>query len=189
MIAPNCPDHDRLALDLALGRLDDEAAIEAESISESCPVCRAWWHEQFGGEAVEAVDHVVSVTFGDLQLPTRRHHHGWMAVAAALVMAVGGGTLWVSQHATTTHNTAAARTASIQTLDFEIPEAVSEFAVIEIPDPDPEPEVTVRVEEKVVAEIVVAEASPTKAAGDEASKTLFAGGFESGDLGAWVPKT
>jgi hypothetical protein len=108
-------------------------------------------------------------------------------VAAALVMAFGVGTIWMSQRTATTHDTTAPRAASIQTLDFEVPEAVSEFAVVEVPDP--EPEVVVRVEETAVAEIVVAEAAPVKTAGDDASKALFAAGFESGDLAGWVPKT
>ena len=30
MIAPSCPEHERLVLDLALGRLDDGSAVEAE---------------------------------------------------------------------------------------------------------------------------------------------------------------
>lgn len=189
MMTPNCPDHDRLALDLALGRLDDEAAAEAESIGGSCPVCREWWHRQFGGEAAETVDRAVSATFGGLQLPKRRRHHGWMAAAAAVAMAFGVGTLWVAQRATTTDDGTAPRTASIRTLDFEIPEAVSEFARIEVPDPDPDPVAQSVARSVIVEETIIAESAPTRVADEDSSKVLFAGSFESGDLGAWVPKT
>jgi len=186
---PSCPEHDRLVLDLVLGRLDDEAAIEAESASESCPVCRVWWQQQFDGAVAEAVDDAVATAFNDLRLPARRRNHGWMAAAAAILMAFGVGTLWLSQRATTAHDVAAPRVASIQTLDFETPDTVGEFAVVEVPDPDLAPVVRAAVPRVIVEETVIAESSPTVVADQESPKVLFAGSFESGDLGAWVPKT
>ena len=189
MISPNCPEHGRLVLDLALGRLEDDAAARAEAVSETCPICRAWWQQQFGGAVTEAVDDAVAATFSDLQLPARRRNHGWMAAAAAIVMAFGVGTLWVSQRATKADDVAAPRVASIQTLDFEIPDTVGEFATIEVPDPDPAPVVRAVFPRVIVDETVIAESSPTVVAVEESSKVLFAGSFETGDLGAWVPKT
>ena len=187
MISPNCPDHGRLVLDLALGRLDDEAAGKAESVSESCPVCRAWWHEHFESDAAQAVDDVVAVTFSDLQLPARRRSHRLMAAAAAVVMAFGVGTLWVSQNSPTVDEEVPARTVSIRTFDFEVPEAVSEFAMIEVPDPDPAPIAHPAVQPVVPQNTVIAAGAPV--AVEESSAPLFAGGFETGDLSAWVPST
>jgi hypothetical protein len=189
MIPPNCPDHQRLVLDLALGRLDDEAAIAAESIGESCPVCRAWWQEQFDGGAAEVVDDAVAAGFTDLKLPRRRSNRGWMAAAAAVVMALGVGTIWVSQKHAPMDETMALRTASIQKLDFESFNEADEFAMIEVPDPDPAPVARTLAQRSIVEETTVDVASPVEVASADSSKTLFVGSFESGDLGAWVPKT
>ena len=187
MISPHCPDHGRLVLDLALGRLDDDAAAEAESISESCPVCRVWWQEQFEGGVAEVVDDAVAAAFTDLELPVRRRSHGWMAAAAAVVMALGVGAIWVSQSATTMDEVLAPRTASIQTFDFEIPETAGEFVMVEVPDPDPAPVVHPVAQRVIVEETLIAEASPAEVVVEDSSESLFAGSFESGDLGAWVP--
>ena len=189
MISPNCPDHGRLVLDLALGRLDDDAAAEAESISESCPVCRAWWQEQFEGGVAEVVDDAVSAALTDLELPVRRRSHGWMAAAAAVVMALGVGAIWVSQNRTSMDEVVAPRTASIQTLDFEIPETVDEFAMVEAPNPDPVPVVRSVAQRVIVEETLIVEASSDEVVVEDSSESLFAGSFESGDLGAWVPST
>jgi len=187
MIFPNCPDHERLVLDLALGRLDDEAAIEAESISESCPVCRAWWREQFEGGVAEVVDDAVAAAFNNIELPARRRSHGWMAAAAAVAMAFGVGTIWVSQSSMTVDEVVAPRTASIQTFDFENPDAVSEFAKVEVPDPDPAP-IEQPVARRVIAEeTLIVAATPVVV--EEPSDSLFSGGFETGQLDDWVPST
>ena len=178
MNSPNCPDHGRLLLDLALGRLDDAAAFEAESISESCPVCREWWREQFGSDAADVVDEAVASTFSDLQLPARRRGYGWMAAAAAVVMTLGVGTIWVSQDTGPVDEVAAPRVASIQTITFEPSDATADFALIEAPDSEPAP-----VEPPAVQE------PPVEVVMDRPSGALFAGGFESGDLGTWVPTT
>ena len=189
MNSPNCPDHGRLVLDLALGRLDDVAAFEAETISESCPVCREWWREQFCGDVAAVVDEAVAVTFSDLQLPRRRRGYGWMAAAAAVVMTLGVGTIWVSQGTGSLAEVEAPRMASIQTITFEPSDATAEFVLIEAPDPEPVLVEGSAVLEPLVEEILIADAAPTEVVVDRPSDALFAGGFESGDLGAWVPTT
>lgn len=188
MIPPNCPDHGRLVLDLAQGRLDDEAAAEAESISESCPICRAWWQDEFEGGDVDVVDEAVAATFSDLQLPKRRRNHRWVAAAAAVVMALGVGSLWVTQNNVAVDERVATQTVSIQTFDFESPEAVSEFVRVDVPDPDPAPVANSTPPRVIVENTMIATAVPVVVE-EESSETLFAGSFESGDLGAWVPST
>jgi len=189
MIFPNCPDHGRLVLDLALGRLDDDAAAEAESVGESCPVCRAWWQEQLEGGAAQVVDEAVASTFSGLRLPARRRSHGWMAAAAAVVMALGVGTIWVSQSRTSMDEVTAPRTALIQTLDFESWEAAGEFALVEAPDPDPAIVVRPVAQRVISEETLITEASSAEVVVEDSSESLFAGSFESGDLSAWVPST
>jgi hypothetical protein len=95
----------------------------------------------------------------------------------------------VAQRGTTVEDVAAPRTASIQTLDFERPETVAEFARVEVPDPDTTPEEPALPPKVTVQETLVAHASQLEVAEEDASKALFVGSFESGDLGAWVPKT
>ena len=189
MNSPNCPDHGRLVLDLALGRLDDAAAFEAESISESCPVCREWWREQFSSDAAAVVDEAVAVTFSDLQLPARRRGYGWMAAAAAVVMTLGVGTIWVSQGKGSMDEVAAPRVASIQTITFEPSYEPAEFVLIEAPDPDPVPVERPAALEPLAEEILIATASPAEVVVGHPSDALFVGGFESGGLEDWVPTT
>lgn len=187
MISPNCPDHGRLVLDLALGRLDDAAAAEAESISESCPTCRAWWNEQFEGEAADVVDAAVAVALTDLRLPERRRSRGWIAAAAAIVMAFGVGTLWVAQNNTKVDEDVAPQMVAIQTFDFEVPEAVAEFARVEVSDPDSAPIEQPSPQRVFAEEDLAAVAAPVEV--EESSEPLFSGSFESGDFGGWVPST
>jgi len=184
MIAPNCPDHDRLVLDLALGRLDDEAAFAAEGVAGSCEVCRAWWQERFEGEAADTVDEVVAATFDDLRLPARRRGHGWMPVAAAVVLTVGASALWLARD-TGPEPPATVEVAAIQSIDFENAE-LQPVATVTSADLE-ERQVTVRAafspapvrgEETRIAEApqIAAEIVP---------EPLFNGGFESGDLSGW----
>lgn len=182
MIAPNCPDHERLVLDLALGRLDDEAALEAENVSESCPVCRAWWQAQFEGEMAEVVDDAVAAAITNLELPVRRRSRGWLAAAAVAVMALGVGSLWVSQANRTVDEATAHRSASIQVFDFENPAAFGEVVKVAAPDGDSMSNV------QVITEDGLATASaPVEV--ENSGDAFFSGGFESGELGAWVPST
>lgn len=187
MISPNCPDHGRLVLDLALGRLDDAAAMEAESISESCPICRAWWREQFESETAAVVDEAVAAGFSDLRLPERRRGHRWMAAAAAVIMTLGVGSLWVAQRTAPVEEAAPPRVASIQTITFEPSDATEAFAMVEAPDPAPAAVPTAQ--ESAAEELVVADAVQVEVVADRQTGALFAGGFETGDLGEWEPKT
>lgn len=190
MISPNCPEHDRLVLDLALGRLDDGAAAEAEVVSETCPVCRAWWQEQFEGEVAAAVDGAVASVFENLDLPERRRSHGWLALAAAMIMALGAATLWLVQNPGTAgpglpNSVGVERVAVIQSMDFESMHAVvpqpeaSSVAAADFEEVDLD-----SVEGGSIA-ISVLEDGPMVVN----SGTLFDGRFESGSLDDWVPST
>jgi hypothetical protein len=194
MIPPNCPDHGRLVLDLALGRLDDVEAAKAEAARASCPVCEAWWRENLEGEIAESIDRSLTVVFADLELPRRRRGHSWMAAAAAVVMTLGAGTLWLTQNMPTVDPVELDRTASIQAMNFEDPEVVYELTDVEIPDPETPDSGAVAAEtieiRGVAGEaVVIAEAATLEVAVEAEPEQLFSGGFESGDLGAWVPST
>ncbi len=86
MRPPTCPDHGRLALDLALGRLDDPGAQLAEDAVERCPACGAWWQESFGGGRTATLDAAVAAGFTAAELPRRRSGALWVAAAAAAVV-------------------------------------------------------------------------------------------------------
>lgn len=190
MYSPNCPDHGRLVLDLALGRLDDDASATAERIGESCPVCRQWWREQFDGDAAAVVDEAVAAIFSDLQLPSRRRGYGWVAAAAAVVMTLGAGAIWMSQGTTNLgEEMAAPRVASIGTITFEPSGATAEYVLVEAPDPEPAPVERLVGQEPPVAKILTAEIAPVENVADPSSGALFAGGFETGSIGDWVPST
>jgi len=190
MISPNCPKHDRLVLDLALGRLDDDAAADAEVVSETCPVCQAWWQVQFEGKDAAAVDGAVASVLENLDLPERRRGHGWLALAAAMVMALGATTLWLVQSPGTqgpglANSVTVERVAVIQSMDFESmhafvaqPEA-SSLAAADFEESGLDP-----VESDGMA-IAVLDDGPMAVN----SGTLFDGRFESGSLDDWVPST
>jgi hypothetical protein len=93
MKAPACPEHERLVLDLAQGRLDDAAAAEADAVRTGCPVCSAWWREELEGDLAATLDTAVEQAF-DQFTPARRRIPAWMPAAAAAVVAVGAGVLW-----------------------------------------------------------------------------------------------
>jgi len=94
MHAPDCPNHRRLVLDLALGRLDDRAAVEAEAVRATCPACAAWWRSELGGAAAAAVDQAVAAAFMAFQPPATSKVARWLPVAAAAALAAGAGLLW-----------------------------------------------------------------------------------------------
>lgn len=190
MNSPNCPEHDRLVLDLALGRLDDDNAVLAEEALASCPVCRDWWRTQFEGEDSTLVDEAVASVFDDLQLPVRRRRHGWMAVAAAAVMTIGVGALWMAHNPLPVEPVVAERTAAIQVMDFEVPElvpmATPTSADVQEENTAPAPvfvPATVQIESD--DEMMVAEATPPEEAPDNRQDALFSGGFESGSATGW----
>jgi hypothetical protein len=197
MLGPNCPDHLDLALDLAQGRLDDAAATEAEGIRRSCPVCRVWWSEQFEGETAAIVAAGIEAALADLDLPRRRTGHGWLAAAAAVVMALGAGGLWLVQRPHAAVPDPVQRVAVIESFDFESPATQPPIVVTEAAVPEP---ADVRVADvlpteapaqvpAVSDEIQVASAAPTDQESEGGPVPIFAGDFESGDLGGWVPTT
>jgi len=195
MNSPNCPAHGRLVLDLALGRLDDETAVVADEALASCPVCREWWQEKFETEDAAVVDKAVALVFSDLQLPVRRRNHGWMAVAAAAVMTIGVGTLWMARDPLPVAPVVAESTVAMQTMDFEVPELVpmmtATSADLQAEKIAPAPvyvPATVQVERR--HEMMVAEATPPREVTSDRQDALFVGGFESGSTMGWgVPST
>jgi len=94
MHAPACPDHGRLMLDLALGRLDDRSAVEAEAVRLACPTCAGWWRSELEGAAASAVDQAVGSAFASFQPPASSRVARWLPVAAAATLAAGAGLLW-----------------------------------------------------------------------------------------------
>lgn len=94
MHAPDCPNHGRLVLDLALGRLDDRSAVEAEAVLLSCPSCAGWWRTELEAAAAVAVDQAVGSVFADFQPPARSRVARWLPVAAAATLAAGAALLW-----------------------------------------------------------------------------------------------
>jgi len=90
MKPPRCPSHGPVVLDLALGRLDDDAAVQAEETLRTCGACSEWWRAHLEGEAATVVDRAVSGAFAGFSAPRRRLLRPWMAAAA---MAVFGLTL------------------------------------------------------------------------------------------------
>ena len=190
MNSPNCPEHDRLVLDLALGRLDDDNAVLAEEVLVSCPVCRDWWRTQFEGEDAALVDEAVASVFDELQLPVRRRSHGWMAVAAAAVMTIGVGALWMARDPLQVEPVVVEKSAAIQVMNFEVPELVpitiATSADLQEENTAPAPVFvpsTVQVESD--DEMMVAEAMPPEEVLDNRQDALFSGGFESGSTTGW----
>jgi hypothetical protein len=75
-------------LDLARGRLDDEAVTGAESVRHGCPHCSSWWLELEGRAA--AIDSAVAEGLKSFSPQQRRPSRPWLvAAAAALVLAAG----------------------------------------------------------------------------------------------------
>ena len=194
MLPPNCPDHGRLVLDLALGGLDDGESAAADAVRSSCPICRAWWREQLEGAAADLVDRELAGVFAELELPGRQRRHRWLAAAAAAVMTLGVGSLWLMQRSPAVDPVVPERTAAIQTMNFEDPSVVRQLSDAEIPNPASESVDVLDVEGAGRREVVAEEPAVAAAAASEKAiapepEPLFTGGFESGDLGAWVPST
>lgn len=126
MTLPNCPDHDDLMRELARGRLDDERSLGAESLREECPHCASWWTGAFGGDAFEVVEAAVADEIASFTPPARRRRE-WLAVAAAVVFAIGIGgvsVLWRGDQAVPSH-----ADDVVSTMNFEtgaLAETVSE---------------------------------------------------------------
>jgi len=116
MRPPTCTDHGRLALDLALGRLDDAGARRAEDALESCPACGVWWQEAFGGGRTAELDAAVAAGFEAAELPRRRSGALWVAAAAAAVVVTAASLTLLPGPAPQPHGTP---TASVQAVGGE----------------------------------------------------------------------
>ncbi len=84
-----CTHHGDLMRDLARGLLDDEPAFEAEILRQDCEHCSAWWESSFANADIEPVDSAVLEVFAAFAPPKSRQRYGWLAAAAAVVLAIG----------------------------------------------------------------------------------------------------
>jgi len=181
MIAPNCPDHGRLALDLALGRLDDETAARAEVVRTTCPVCREWWRTQLEGDEAVDVDVAVVAALDELELPTRRRGHGWLAVAATVVMTLGVGSLWLLDRPANVQPGPDDDAVIIANMDFEVPEAIAQLDDPSVAGLNP----VAADDGPVIASLSFEEG----VAAPDGSEPIYSGGFEDGVVTDWVPST
>jgi len=163
MRVPDCPDHSRLVLDLALGRLEDEAAVEAEAARVSCAVCSAWWRSELEGGSAARLDSVLESAFAAFVPPARRSVARWLPAAAAATLVAGTGLLWYSH-----------RQAPPPAVDQESPSVVA----LENFDGDRDGDGTVGIEDLGFAVRVENSGGP-----------IFADGLESGNLADWNPHT
>jgi hypothetical protein len=161
MRAPDCHDHGRLVLELALGRLEDNEADRAEAVRCHCPTCSEWWATTFDCEQAAAVHNQVSDVFRSLELPRRSRFHPWWAAAAAAAVVACVVGLWtigpgldsgVTYHA---NGEVAPVDEVIAVFDFESGTVAELGTVVENGSPEP----------------------------------VFAADFESGSLGDLVPHT
>ena len=96
---PRCPEHGRLALDLARGRLSLDRAAGAEQTRRDCSVCHAWWQDHLV-DGREAVESEVGEAFASFEAPRSvRARSGparpgrvryWLAAAAAFFALIVG---------------------------------------------------------------------------------------------------
>ena len=163
MTVSNCPEHGNLVLELARGRLDDRRAMEAEAVRRDCAVCSRWWSDTFGEEPVAELDSVVAEVFRSFAPPKQRRF-GWLAAAAAAVLAVGLGAttlLWHDAEIAPSGLVSASTTGAVlSTWDFEGGELVAA--------------------ETMAADTPVSE---DQAGGEPA---VFESDLEAGDLSSWT---
>ena len=164
MRSPDCPTHGRLVLDLALGRLEDEAAAEAEHARTSCAACSAWWRTELEGDSAARLDSVLESAFAAFVPPVRRPVSRWLPAAAAATLVAGAGLLWY------------------QDRDKAVQPAISQTSpttvALENFDCDRDGDGTVGIEDLGFAVRVEHSGGP-----------IFADGLESGDLDDWTPHT
>jgi hypothetical protein len=156
MTVSNCPEHGEEMRDLALGLLDDDASLRAETVREGCSECARWWHEAFSGEAYDGVDGAVAEAISSFAPPVRRRYR-WLAAAAALVLAVGIGAtsmLWRDAQPSPAHVSDV-----VSTWDFE-PGTLKEATA-------------------------VADEATEASDESNGKQAVFVGDFESGDLSGW----
>ncbi len=174
MDAPQCNEHSRLVLDLALGRLDDNAAERAETALQSCPVCRSWWSQHMESPAAQVVAAAVSEELTRFQAPSQRRH--WWAMAAAVLLTLAVVSLWqlapggpvTTMIGSSTQGTIPASQpaeAVINTISFE-PENLGTLELV-----------------------MESEAASKVARKRPADSPLFAIDFETGSLNGWSPTT
>jgi hypothetical protein len=86
MMTTSCPEHGKLALELARGELALDAAVEAEAVVERCPHCAAMLESLAHPEVAAGVE----AAWANLELP-RARRRWWAAAAAAAVLVIAGG--------------------------------------------------------------------------------------------------
>ena len=163
MTVSNCPEHGNLVQELACGRLDDRRAMEAEAVRGDCAVCAQWWSDTFGEESVAELDAAVAEVFQSFVAPKRRRF-GWLAAAAAAVLAVGLGTttlLWHDAEIAPSGLASVSTTGEVlSTWDFESGKIDTAAAM----------------------------GADTRVSGDQVGgePAVFESGLESGDLSSWT---
>ncbi len=157
-----CPHHGDLVLDLARGRLNDADAAVADLERESCPHCAAWWNATFAADATAEVDAAVAQAFAGFS-PVAGRRRGWLAAAAAAVLAVGVGTTMMLWRGGETSPVVAVQAPAAETVlstwDFE---------------------------DGTLAPVTTATVGPTTGDPVGADEAVFINDLESGDLGSWT---
>lgn len=164
MRTPDCPTHGCLVLDLALGRLEDEAAAEAEDARASCPVCSAWWRTELEGEPAARLDPVLESTFAAFEPPARQRVARWLPAAAAATLAAGAGLLWYQS-----------QNAAVQPI---VSQTAPTAVTLENFDGDRDGDGIVGMEDLGFVVRVEHSGGP-----------IFADGLDGGDLADWTPHT
>lgn len=168
MRLPDCPDHERLVLDLAQGRLDDRASAEAESVRSTCPVCAGWWREELEGELAASLEATIETAIEGFR-PSRRRLPVWMPAAAAAALAVGAAAVWYSGEQVTLDDSN--RGALVQeSFDSD----VNGDGMIDTTD---------------LGFTVHVVGQPSAVAPGTGGDVIFADSLDSGDLSGWTGKT
>lgn len=159
--SPACPEHDRLVLELARGRLDGDRATAAERVRRECPACRSWWQDFLAGEQAAVVDSAVAEAFAGFEAPRRSHPQRWLAAAAVFFALVLGFLFFQHQ-------------GGHEALGGEIQVAADEIF-------------TEGFESNGRVFSVALE--PTSGEAQGSGDRIFAGSFEAGNFSAWSPES
>jgi hypothetical protein len=152
-------------LDLARGRLNDVAALEAEAIRRSCGACASWWSTHLEGPAVAELDQQVEGAFAAFEAPARRRFSDKLPWAVAAVLALGVGIVLQPGETVDPQVNAAAEPASLLVRE-QFNTDTNGDGSIDLSD----------------VTIVV---STGMRQSDSAAETLFGSDLESGDLSVW----